>query len=59
MLVKPKPTFYLKNSFNNLKGFKIRMMLNSVLPILALFLTMLGVSNITTLMLLMKALIDI
>ena len=48
MLVKPKLTFYLKNSFNNLKGFKIRMMLNSVLPILALFLTMLGVSNITT-----------
>ena len=48
MLKKPTLSFYFKNSFNNLKGFKIRMMLNNVIPLFLLFIITLGVSNVMT-----------
>ena len=48
MLVRPKFSFYRKNALNDMKGFKLRLIISNVLPLLCMFLILLAISNITT-----------
>lgn len=48
MLKRPSISMYLKNSFNGLKGYKLRLFLCNIVPLVILFSVCLGLDNIST-----------